>query len=149
MTPPAYVAWRAGTTILCRGRILGQNPVKSHKSFPPFYSQSPLQLCFLYFCSFKPTQPLAVSVKENGGKPDRKPFPLPHGLRNPYRNLKSENSTFMNSKVHFIPPVRDSEFRYRGVNIPQSCSKYGCRQQIFVKIWLRCWIKMLFIIIFN
>ncbi len=44
------------------------------------------------------------------GKPDRKPHPLPYGLRNPYRNLKSENShgyaqkpirqrdcTFMNS----------------------------------------------------
>jgi hypothetical protein len=29
---------------------------------------------------------------ENGGKPDRKPCPLPYGLRNPYRNLKSENS---------------------------------------------------------
>jgi hypothetical protein len=24
-------------------------------------------------------------------KPDRKPFFLPYGLRNPYRNLKSEN----------------------------------------------------------
>jgi hypothetical protein len=29
-------------------------------------------------------------VKEEGGKPDRKPYPLPYGLRNPYRNLKSE-----------------------------------------------------------
>ncbi len=28
-----------------RGRILGQNPDKSLKSFPPCYSQSPLQLC--------------------------------------------------------------------------------------------------------
>jgi hypothetical protein len=44
-------------------------------------------------------QPLTVStvqllytVKEKGGKPDRKPHPLPCGLRNPYRNLKSENS---------------------------------------------------------
>jgi hypothetical protein len=27
---------------------------------------------------------------EKGGKPDRKPIPLPNGLRNPYRNLKSE-----------------------------------------------------------
>jgi hypothetical protein len=27
-----------------------------------------------------------------GGKPDRKPYPLPFGLRNPYKNLKSENS---------------------------------------------------------
>jgi hypothetical protein len=30
--------------------------------------------------------------KGKGGKPDRKPFPLPYGLRNPYRNLQSENS---------------------------------------------------------
>jgi hypothetical protein len=44
-------------------------------------------------------QPLIVStvqllyaVKEKGGKPDRKPYPLPYGLRNPYRNLKYENS---------------------------------------------------------
>ncbi len=46
--------------------------------------------------------------KGGGGKPDRKPCPLPYGWRNPYRNLKSENSqdyaqkpqwnrTFMNS----------------------------------------------------
>jgi hypothetical protein len=46
----------------------------------------------LYF--FKLTQPLAVSrvqllysVKEKGGKPDIKPYPLPYELRNPYRNL--------------------------------------------------------------
>ncbi len=31
---------------------------------------------------------LLYTVKEKGGKSDRKPF----GLRNPYRNLKSENS---------------------------------------------------------
>jgi hypothetical protein len=30
--------------------------------------------------------------KEKGGKPDRKPYTLPEGLRNPYRNLKSVNS---------------------------------------------------------
>ncbi len=36
------------------------------------------------FCSA-----LLYTVKEKGGKPDRKPHPLP---RNPYRNLKSENS---------------------------------------------------------
>jgi hypothetical protein len=49
--------------------------------------------------SSKLTQPLIVStvqltytIKEKGGKPDRKPYPLPYGLRNPYRNLKSENS---------------------------------------------------------
>jgi hypothetical protein len=26
--------------------------------------------------------------KEKGGKPDKKPFPLPNGLRNPYKTLK-------------------------------------------------------------
>jgi hypothetical protein len=26
------------------------------------------------------------TVKEKGGKPDRKPYPLSYGLRNPYRN---------------------------------------------------------------
>jgi hypothetical protein len=60
------------------------------------------------FLFFKLTQPLTVSVKEKGGIPDRKPYPLSYGLRNPYRNLKTENSqdyaqkplrgcTFMNS----------------------------------------------------
>jgi hypothetical protein len=31
---------------------------------------------------------LLYIVKEKGGKP----YPLPYGLRSPYRNLKSENS---------------------------------------------------------
>jgi hypothetical protein len=35
---------------------------------------------------------LLYTVKEKGGKADRKPNPLPYGLRNPYRILKSENS---------------------------------------------------------
>jgi hypothetical protein len=61
---------------------------------------------------FKLSQPLTVSsvqllynVKEKGGKPDRKPYPLPYGLRNLYqrtrkimpRNLNEINCTFMNS----------------------------------------------------
>ena len=69
-----------------------------------------------YVFFFKLTQPLTVSnsaslytAQEKGGKPDRKAHPFPYGgLRNPYRNLKSENSqdyaqkpqrncTFMNS----------------------------------------------------
>jgi hypothetical protein len=33
-----------------------------------------------------------VTVKEKGGKPERKPYPLPYVLREPYRHLKSENS---------------------------------------------------------
>ncbi len=67
------------------------------------------------FCFFKLTQPLMYffnlfhmfskscnllhistikllyTEQEKGGKPDRKPYPLLNGLRNPYRNLKSEN----------------------------------------------------------
>jgi hypothetical protein len=38
------------------------------------------------------TAQLLYTAKETGGKPDRKPYLLPYGLRNPYRNLKSENS---------------------------------------------------------
>jgi hypothetical protein len=64
-----------------------------------FAIHSHLYSFVLRFLFFKLTQPLTVSrilllytVKEKGGKPDRKPNPLPYGLRNPYRNLKSENS---------------------------------------------------------
>ncbi len=35
---------------------------------------------------------LLYTVKEKEGQPDRKPHPLLNGLRNPYRNLMSENS---------------------------------------------------------
>jgi hypothetical protein len=51
---------------------------------------------------------LLYTVKEKEGNLTENPHPLPYGLRNPYRNLKSENSqgyakkpqrncTFMNS----------------------------------------------------
>jgi hypothetical protein len=74
------------------------------------HNHLPLKFIFLQtpatsysFCSS-----LLHIVKEKGGKPEKKPHPLPYGLRNPYRNLKSENSqnyaqkhqrhcTFMNS----------------------------------------------------
>jgi hypothetical protein len=68
-----------------RSRILGRNPDKSLKSFPPCYSQPPLH-ALLYFV--KLAQPLTVYVKEKGGNP----YPLPYGFRNPYRDLESENS---------------------------------------------------------
>ncbi len=90
--------------IQIRGRILGRNLDKSLKSFLPCYSQSAVtstDLPFdLYF--FKLTQPqflqfsfCTVNRKGEVRKAclrDRKPYPVPHGLRNPYRNLKSENS---------------------------------------------------------
>jgi hypothetical protein len=37
-------------------------------------------------------QPLTVSVKEKGEKTDRKPYPPPYGLRNPYPNIKFDNT---------------------------------------------------------
>jgi hypothetical protein len=54
-----------------------------------------LQLCLEISISSNSrnlSQFLLYTVKEKGGKPDRKPYLLSYGLRNPYRNLKPENS---------------------------------------------------------
>jgi rRNA maturation protein Nop10 len=40
----------------------------------------------------QPLYTLLYTVKEKGGKTERKPHPLPSGVRNPYRNLRSANS---------------------------------------------------------
>ncbi len=56
------------------GQILGQNPDKTPKSFPPWYSQSPVQLCLDIFISSNShnlLQWLQYTGKEKGGKPDR------------------------------------------------------------------------------
>ncbi len=68
----------------------GRNPDKSLKSVPPCYSTLPTALPWDFYF-FKITQPLTVSAKKKGGKLDRKLYPLPYALWNPYRNLKSEN----------------------------------------------------------
>ncbi len=74
------------------GRILGRNPVKSFRSFLPCYSQSSLQLCLEIYifqnsrnllCNSSnssnllriSTNQLLYTVKEKGGKPDRKSIP--------------------------------------------------------------------------
>jgi hypothetical protein len=54
--------------------------------------------------SFSAVQ-LLYTVKEKGGKPDRKPCLFPYGLKNPYRNLKSENS-----KEYAQKPQKNSTF---------------------------------------
>ncbi len=78
--------------------LLDEIQTKVLRVFPPCYSQSSLQFSFIFF---KLTKPLTVykssvtdTIKEKGGKTDRirHPFPLPCGLRNTNRNLKSENS---------------------------------------------------------
>jgi hypothetical protein len=78
------------------GRILGRNPDKSLKSFPPCFLQSPLYIFALRFIflqthatSYSFLSSITVHVKEKGAQPERKSYPLLHGLRNPSRNLKS------------------------------------------------------------
>ncbi len=36
--------------------------------------------------------PMVEEIHTETSRPDRKPYPFPYGLRNPYRNLKHENS---------------------------------------------------------
>jgi hypothetical protein len=101
-----------------RGWILGRNPSKIFRVIllaihSHLYS---FALRFLFLQTHTTTYSLYSSVtvhgKGEGGKPDRKPYPLPYGLRNPYRNLMSENfqdyaqkpqrnCTFMNSASVF------------------------------------------------
>jgi hypothetical protein len=49
-------------------------------------------------------------VKEKGGKPDGKPYPLPNGLRNLYRNLKSGNSLRLCPETSTILNVHEFGF---------------------------------------
>ncbi len=121
-SPVETQRWTQVTQILARhtprGQILGRKPDKSPKRFLPCYSKSPQQLCLEIYISSNSRNLLqflkCVSVKEKGGKPDRKPYSLPYGLRNPNRNLKTENSqdyatkpqrncTFMNSASGLVP----------------------------------------------
>jgi hypothetical protein len=72
---------------------LGRNPNKVLRVFLAAIHSHIYSFAWDFYF-FKLTEHLTVSfsVKEKGGKSDRKPYPLPYGLRNPYRNLKSENS---------------------------------------------------------
>jgi len=76
-----------------RGRILGRN-LDLDKSLKSFLYSFALRFLFLqtHATSYRFNSSVTYTVKEKGGKPDRKPYPLPYCLRNPYRNLKSENS---------------------------------------------------------
>jgi hypothetical protein len=54
------------------------------------------------FLFLQTTVQLLYTVKEKGGKPDRKSYPLLCGLRNPYSNLKFENSQDNAQKLNEI-----------------------------------------------
>ncbi len=91
-----------------RGRILGRNPDKSPRSFPPCYSQSPLcsfALRFLFLqthaTSYSFYRP--VTIKEKGGTLYRKLQPpslwFKKSIQKPqdYAQIAQRNCTFMNS----------------------------------------------------
>jgi hypothetical protein len=67
-----------------------------------------LRLLFLptHATSYSLTVMLQYTFKKRR-KHDRKPYPLPYGLRNPYRRLKSENSQGYSQK-----PQRNCKFMY-------------------------------------
>ncbi len=73
---------------LYRGRILGRNQDKRLKSFPPCYSQPPLQL-WLEISIFSNSHNLKGVRRKIWKKTIPPSLKL---LRNPYRNHKSENS---------------------------------------------------------
>jgi hypothetical protein len=67
--------------------------IKSHLySFEISISSNSRNLFTVFIYIYLFTVQLLYTVKEKGGKRDRKPYPLPNTLRNPYRNLNSENS---------------------------------------------------------
>ncbi len=121
--------------ILSWGRILGRNPEKSVKSLPPCSSQSALQLCpenSISSDSHNLLQFILYTVKEKGGKPDRKPYPLFYGLRNPYRKLKSENSQDYDQKSQRNCTFMNSASGQQG-NLPCFKYMYSCH------VVLLCW----------
>ncbi len=87
------------TRNLYRGWILGRNADKSLKRVfllaihSHIYTFS-LRFLFLqtHATSYSFFSSLLYTVKEKGRKPNRKPYPLPNTLKNPYGNLKPENS---------------------------------------------------------
>jgi hypothetical protein len=84
------------------GRILERNPDNGLKSFIlAFHSHLySFALRFLFL-----TQPFTVSTvhcKEERRKTCRKPYPLPYGVRNPYRNLKLRTPKIMPRNLNEI-----------------------------------------------
>jgi hypothetical protein len=66
-------------------------------------------------------------VKEKGGKPDRKPRPLPYSLRNPYRNLKSGELSRLYLETSKKLYVHEFGFRTSGLScegVPR-CTLFG------------------------
>jgi hypothetical protein len=56
------------------------------------------------------------TVKEKGGKPDRKTHTPPFGIRNPCRNIKSENSQDCAQAPETSTKLYVNEFGFRAVH---------------------------------
>ncbi len=86
MTPPCWLFAEAIQSCT-EAEFLDEIQTKISREFSSLlFTVTSTALPWDLYC-FKVTQPLTVSVKETGGKPDRKPYPCPYG--NPKRNLKS------------------------------------------------------------
>jgi hypothetical protein len=75
--------------------------------------------------------------KEERRITDRKPYPLPYGLRNPYRNLKSENSQDYAQKPQWILYVHEFGFSttfhlYVSEDRP-ACTNCTCKVTNYIK----------------
>ncbi len=96
-TNMAVLRWKLAQHSRPRGRILRQKSGQILKRFPPWYSQSPLQLCLEISISSNSgnllrmfsnsrnllcisTVRLMYTVKKKGEKPDRKPYPPPPSI---------------------------------------------------------------------
>ncbi len=102
--------------------ILGRNPDKSLKSFPPWSSQSPLQLGLeIYILQTHATSYSfynSVTVHFKGGKPERKPFPLPSGFKKSIYKPKPENSQDYESLC--------KKTVHSWIGLQDSCELQGC-----------------------
>jgi hypothetical protein len=66
---------------------------------------------------------LLYTVKEKGGKPDRKPYPLPYGLRNPYRNLKPEKISRLGPETSMKLHVHEFGFCSARAHVSETVQK--------------------------
>ncbi len=122
-----------------RGWILGRNPDKSLEIFLRHSHLCSFALKFIFLQTYATSYSfwiqLLYPVKEKGEKPDKKPYPLPYGLRNPYRNLKSENFqdytqkpqrnyTFINSASVLLQTFIDQSYMKSSRSIPDAVHLY-------------------------
>jgi hypothetical protein len=120
MSYPYYFfhPWRTHTST--QAEFFDENPDKSLESFTPCYSQSCLEI-YISSSSRNLLQlfELLYTVKKKGGKPDRKPYPLLYGLKNPHINLKSANSQAQETSTKFYV----HEFGFCTVHHLEYCSR--------------------------